>query len=125
MKEKIKKSDEEWKKELSDEEFRILRKKGTEPPFTGKYHDNKKKGRYFCAGCGTELFSSDTKYDSGSGWPSFYSPIDDENVETKPDLSLGMKRTEILCSKCGGHLGHVFRMDQNRQGRDTALIRRH
>jgi peptide-methionine (R)-S-oxide reductase len=108
MKEKIKKSDEEWKKELSDEEFRILRKKGTEPPFTGKYHDNKKKGRYFCAGCGTELFSSDTKYDSGSGWPSFYSPIDDENVETKPDLSLGMKRTEILCSKCGGHLGHVF-----------------
>jgi peptide-methionine (R)-S-oxide reductase len=108
MKEKIKKSDEEWKKELSNEEFQILRKKGTEVPFTGKYVDNKKKGRYFCAGCGTELFSSDTKFDSGSGWPSFYAPLEEDNIEEKPDFSLGMKRIEILCNKCGGHLGHVF-----------------
>jgi len=108
MAEKIKKSDEEWRKELSPDEYRLLRKKGTEIAFTGKFVDNKKKGTYVCAGCGNSLFASDTKFDSGSGWPSFYAPATDESVETKPDRSLFMQRTEVLCEKCGGHLGHVF-----------------
>jgi peptide-methionine (R)-S-oxide reductase len=108
MAEKIKKSDEEWRKELSPEEYRLLRKKGTEIAFTGKFVDNKKKGTYVCAGCGNTLFASDTKFDSGSGWPSFYAPASDESVETKSDRSLFMQRTEVLCEKCGGHLGHVF-----------------
>ncbi len=108
MDKRIQKSEEEWKKVLTEEEFQVLRKKGTDPPFTGKYVDNKRKGRYFCAGCGNELFSSDTKFDSRSGWPSFWAPIEDGSLEEKPDLSHGMERTEILCSKCGGHLGHVF-----------------
>lgn len=108
MKQKIKKSDDEWKKNLTPEEFHILREKGTEPAFTGKYLDNKEKGIYFCAGCGNELFSSDKKFDSGSGWPSFWAPVAKENLDTKPDDSLGMHRTEVLCSRCGGHLGHVF-----------------
>ncbi|MBI1978936.1 MAG: peptide-methionine (R)-S-oxide reductase MsrB [Candidatus Aenigmarchaeota archaeon] len=108
MKSKMQKSDTEWKTCLSPEEYRILREKGTETPFTGKYYKNKKKGMYICAGCGAELFPSDTKYESGTGWPSFWKPAKKENVETKPDNSLFMQRTEVLCKKCGGHLGHVF-----------------
>ncbi|UCG69370.1 MAG: peptide-methionine (R)-S-oxide reductase MsrB [Thermoplasmata archaeon] len=108
MKDKIKKTENEWKEILSPEEFYILREKGTEPAFSGKLLDNKKKGVFVCAGCGQELFSSDTKFDSGSGWPSFWAPTSLDNVEEKPDLSLGMKRTEVLCDKCGGHLGHIF-----------------
>jgi len=108
MSNKIVKSDEEWRKTLTPEEYRLLRKKGTEIAFTGKLLDNKKKGTYVCAGCGNPLFSSDTKFDSGSGWPSFYQPVTEENVEKKSDRSMFMTRTEILCEKCGGHLGHVF-----------------
>jgi peptide-methionine (R)-S-oxide reductase len=104
----VKKSEEEWKKILSPEEFNVLRKKGTEPPFTGKYLHQKSDGTYVCAGCGNKLFSSETKFDSGSGWPSFFTPILPEAVVLKPDLSLGVKRTEVICARCGGHLGHVF-----------------
>ena len=93
---------------LTDEEYKILRKKGTETPFSGKYANFKKKGIYICAGCGNELFSSDVKYDSGSGWPSFYAPVSKDKIKLKSDKSLGMDRTEVLCSKCSGHLGHVF-----------------
>ena len=106
--EKTTKSEQEWKTCLSPEEFKILREKGTELPFTGKYYRNKKKGMYHCAGCGAKLFSSDTKFESGTGWPSFYDAADKKNVELKDDKSLFMKRTEALCSKCKGHLGHVF-----------------
>jgi len=102
----IEKSDAEWKEILSEEEYKILRKKGTERAFTGKYHDNKEKGMYLCAGCKAELFESDAKFDSGTGWPSFYDAK--ENIEMKPDNGLFMKRTEVVCKKCGGHLGHVF-----------------
>ncbi len=101
-------SEEEWRKKLTQEQYHILREKGTERPFTGKYHDSKEKGMYVCAGCGQELFASDTKYDSGSGWPSFTSPAGDANVSEHRDTSHGMIRTEVLCSACGGHLGHVF-----------------
>lgn len=97
-----------WKKKLSKEEYHILREKGTEAPFIGKYLKNYKKGEYICVACGNKLFSSDTKYDSGSGWPSFWEPKYKENVKTRRDNSLFMSRTEVLCSKCGGHLGHVF-----------------
>lgn len=105
---KVKKSEEEWQKELSPDQYRVLREKGTERAFTGKYYDHKAKGVYKCAACGQELFSSETKYESGSGWPSFYAPISDERVEEEKDTSLGMIRTEVLCSKCESHLGHVF-----------------
>ena len=108
MKEKVKLTEDEWKKKLSHEEYHILREKGTERPFTGKYVDNKKKGRYYCSACGNELFDSKSKFDSGTGWPSFTEPMDKENVDEHKDLSYGMERTEVLCSKCGGHLGHVF-----------------
>jgi peptide-methionine (R)-S-oxide reductase len=108
MKSKINKSEEEWRKTLTPEEFHVLREKGTERPFTGKYVDHKKKGIYVCAGCGNALFSSDAKFDSGTGWPSFWTPISEGSLEMKPDNSLGMHRTEVLCSQCGGHLGHVF-----------------
>jgi len=108
MVDKIRRSEEEWKKELSPEQYRILRQKGTEPAFTGELYDNKETGVYRCAACGEELFSSDKKYDSGSGWPSFYLPISDDKIEEKSDGSLFMSRTEIICAKCGGHLGHVF-----------------
>jgi len=108
MENKVKKSEVEWKKILSSEEFLVLRKKGTEPPFTGKYLHNTEKGTYVCAGCGNPLFRSETKFDSGSGWPSFYAPISSDTVELKTDKSLGMRRTEVLCTRCGGHLGHVF-----------------
>jgi len=107
-KRKIKKTKEEWRKILTPDEFYVLRKKGTERPFSGKYLDHKKKGIYVCAGCRHELFSSDTKFDSGTGWPSFWTPISEDSLEMKPDNSLGMRRTEVLCSQCGGHLGHVF-----------------
>ena len=101
------KSEEEWRKKLSKEEYRILREKGTERAFSGKYVNNKKKGTYVCTGCGTKLFSSNTKFESGTGWPSFYKPMD-ENIEIKEDKSFFMHRIEVLCKKCGGHLGHVF-----------------
>ena len=108
MADRVKKTDDEWKKTLTPEEYRILRHKGTEKPFTGDLLINKKKGVYVCAGCGNELFPSDTKFDSGSGWPSFYAPMADENLERKTDRGLFMERTEVICEKCGGHLGHVF-----------------
>jgi peptide-methionine (R)-S-oxide reductase len=108
MTERIKKSEEEWMRELGPQRYHVLREHGTEPAFTGELQNNKSEGVYRCAGCGAELFSSDTKYDSGSGWPSFYLPISDDRVEEKTDRSHFMTRTEILCAKCGGHLGHVF-----------------
>lgn len=105
---KIIKTDEEWRQQLTQEQYEITRKKGTEPAFTGKYWDFKGEGRYKCVCCGNELFSSDTKFDSGCGWPSFYAPVSEENVATAADKSLLMTRTEVLCSRCGAHLGHVF-----------------
>lgn len=105
---KVKKTDEEWKKELTPEQYEIMRNGGTEAPFTGEYWDNHEKGMFRCRACGNELFSSDTKFDSGTGWPSFYEPINNENVETRKDTSHGMERDEIICKKCGAHLGHVF-----------------
>ncbi|NOR60223.1 MAG: peptide-methionine (R)-S-oxide reductase MsrB [Methanosarcinales archaeon] len=104
----ITKSKEEWRKELVSEKFHVLIEKGTEPPFAGKFNKHDKEGFYVCAGCGQELFRSDVKYDSGSGWPSFWTPVSSDRVELKPDNSLGMHRTEVVCSRCGGHLGHVF-----------------
>ena len=106
--EKIRKTEEEWRRELGPEQYRILREKGTERPFTGELLNNKAAGTYRCAGCGQELFASDTKYDSGSGWPSFYQPVDGDVVETETDASHGMRRTEVMCSRCEAHLGHVF-----------------
>jgi peptide-methionine (R)-S-oxide reductase len=108
MKDKIQKNEEEWKKELTPEQYQVCRMKGTEPPFTGQYYKSKEDGTYRCAACGNELFDSNTKFDSGTGWPSFYKPISEENVETEDDESYGMRRTEVMCSKCGAHLGHVF-----------------
>ena len=108
MSEKIVKSDAEWKAQLTDEQFRVLRKHGTERAFTGEYNDDKQAGVYLCAACGNELFASDTKFDSGTGWPSFYAPAVPENVGTEIDRTLWMKRTEVHCDRCGGHLGHVF-----------------
>ncbi len=105
---KIQKSDQEWRKELTEEEYYILREKGTERAFTGKYYKTKDAGVYVCAACGNELFSSDTKYESGSGWPSYYQPVSSESVEENSDMTLGMIRTEVSCARCGGHLGHVF-----------------
>ena len=101
-------SEEEWKKRLTSQRYRVLRQKGTEPAFTGELLSNKDKGMYVCAGCGLELFSSDTKFESGSGWPSFYAPASEQTIEEKSDNSHGMKRVEIMCKRCGGHLGHVF-----------------
>ncbi len=105
---KFSRSEEEWRKALTPEQFRVLREKGTERPFTGRLLEIKDKGVYRCAGCGQELFPSDSKYDSGSGWPSFSSTASEEAVERRDDRTLGINRTEILCSRCGGHLGHVF-----------------
>jgi peptide-methionine (R)-S-oxide reductase len=109
-------SQDKWKKKLTKEQYQVLREKGTEPAFTGKYWKNHEKGIYKCAGCGTPLFSSDEKFDSGSGWPSFDKPYDEANVQEKPDKTYGMNRTEVLCSKCGGHLGHVFNDGPNPNG---------
>lgn len=106
--EKITKNEEQWQQELTPEQYQVLREKGTERPFTGALLENHKEGVYKCAACGTELFSSDAKFDSGSGWPSFYEPVNPENVEEESDTTYGMRRTEILCAKCDGHLGHVF-----------------
>jgi peptide-methionine (R)-S-oxide reductase len=106
--EKIIKSEEEWKKELTPEQYHVLRQKGTEHAFTGTYTDNKKEGHYRCAGCGLPLFSFSTKFDSGSGWPSFFQPEKEEHIEKHIDNSLGRERTEVTCARCEGHLGHVF-----------------
>lgn len=102
------KSDAQWREELDPEAYAILRQAGTEPPFSGEYVDLKDDGMYRCRGCGSDLFSSDTKFDSGTGWPSFTDPVVAEAVELRPDSSHGMVRTEVVCSSCGGHLGHVF-----------------
>lgn len=106
--ERVEKSDADWRRELSPQEYRILREKGTEPPFTGKYWNEHGEGVYRCAACGNPLFDSTTKFDSGTGWPSFYEPIDRERVDVEEDRSLFMHRTEVHCARCGGHLGHVF-----------------
>ncbi len=106
--EKVSKTEQEWREELTPEQYEVLRGKGTERPFTGKYVDAKDDGTYKCAACGTELFDSDTKFDSGTGWPSFTDPKNTENITLETDKSLFMKRTEVMCATCGGHLGHVF-----------------
>jgi len=98
----------DWKRKLTPEQYRILREKRTEPAFTGKLLHNKEKGTYVCAGCGAELFSSEAKFDSATGWPSFYDVKNNKNVKTQEDLSLGLERTEVMCAACGGHLGHAF-----------------
>jgi peptide-methionine (R)-S-oxide reductase len=107
--EKIEKSEQEWKAELTPEQYRVLREKGTERAFTGEYYATKEPGTYRCAGCGAELFSSETKYESGTGWPSFWEPASTDAVESERDWGLLGMRTEVHCSSCGGHLGHVFR----------------
>ena len=105
---KIKHTEKEWTKKLNPQQYKILRQCGTEPPFTGKYVHNTKEGNYYCAACGALLFTSDSKYDSASGWPSFYAPANNTNILEVPDNSHGMKRIEIKCARCGGHLGHLF-----------------
>lgn len=108
MKKKICRSEEEWKETLDERKYYILRKKGTEPPFSGEYVDKKDKGIYVCAACRNLLFNSDSKFDSGSGWPSFWDSICKDNIELRPDYSMSMKRIEVLCASCGSHLGHLF-----------------
>ena len=103
-----KKPEEYWKKKLTPQQYKVLRERGTEAPFTGKYHDHHEAGMYECAACGHPLFSSDAKFDSGTGWPSFDAPMNRENVELREDTSHGMRRTEVICKNCGSHLGHVF-----------------
>jgi peptide-methionine (R)-S-oxide reductase len=105
---KVNKTEEEWKKQLTPQQYNILREKGTEPPFTGEYVDNHEDGMYVCAACGAELFDSGTKFESGSGWPSFYDVASHGNVILQDDNSHGMERTEVVCANCGGHLGHLF-----------------
>lgn len=105
---KVNKTEKEWKEQLSKEQYHVLREKGTERPYTGKYWNFEGEGTYKCSGCGAELFDSDTKFDSGCGWPSFYDVKNNKNVITEDDYSLGMHRIEVMCAKCGGHLGHVF-----------------
>lgn len=104
----IQKSDDDWRRELTPQQYRVLREKGTEPPFTGKYWNEHADGVYRCAACGNPLFDSATKFESGTGWPSFYEPIDAGRVDTEEDRSLFMRRTEVHCARCGGHLGHLF-----------------
>lgn len=108
MADKITKTDQEWQKQLTPEQYDVARKAGTEPAFTGKYWKTKEKGTYNCVCCGEPLFSSDTKFDSGTGWPSFWEPVEESAVEEETDSSYGMRRTEVRCAKCGAHLGHVF-----------------
>jgi peptide-methionine (R)-S-oxide reductase len=108
MSEKVNKTDSDWKKELTPQQYQVLRQKGTERPFSNEYWNNHEHGVYKCAACGNDLFTSDTKFESGTGWPSFYKPVASENVHEESDTTLGMVRTEVVCSKCGGHLGHVF-----------------
>ena len=108
MTDKVIKSDAEWRKELTPEQYDVARKKGTERPFSGKHNLNKEKGVYQCVCCGNDLFSSDTKFESGTGWPSFYAPISETNIETETDSTYGMRRVEVMCSRCDAHLGHVF-----------------
>ena len=109
MPEKVMKSDDEWKRMLTPEQYKITRQKGTEPPFTGKYHNFKGEGIFQCVGCGNDLFRSKTKFDSGTGWPSFWEPISEQNVATATDISYGMVRIEVMCSRCDAHLGHAFK----------------
>ena len=108
MSEKITKSDAEWRETLTPEQYQVSRRGGTEPPFSGQYCDEKSSGTYVCIGCGEALFASDTKFDSRSGWPSFYRPIEAESIGELTDSSHGMRRVEVLCARCDGHLGHVF-----------------
>lgn len=108
MADKVEKTDEQWRQELTEEQYAVLRQKGTERAFSGKYWDHKEKGNYRCAGCATELFTSETKYDSHCGWPSFTAASTEDGIDEVVDSSHGMSRTEVLCSACGGHLGHVF-----------------
>jgi len=105
---KVQKTEEQWRAELSREQYRVLREKGTEAPFTGEYDQTFEPGIYRCAGCGVELFRSEAKYDSGCGWPAFYAPAEGEMIDEETDNTYGMVRTEVMCSNCGGHLGHVF-----------------
>ena len=118
---KIQKTDQEWREELTPEQYEVLRRQGTEPPFTGKYAFSKETGTYKCAGCGADLFSSDTKFESGTGWPSFYEPMEETGVELREDGSHGMRRTEVVCSNCGGHLGHVFDDGPNPTGQRCCI----
>ena len=104
----VEKTNEEWKKQLTPEQYKVTREAGTERAFTGAYWNNHEKGTYYCVCCGNPLFSSDTKFESGTGWPSFYQPLEKSSVEEHSDLSLGTARTEVVCSRCGAHLGHVF-----------------
>ena len=108
MKHEVTKADEEWRRQLTPEQYQVTRKKGTEPAFTGKYWNHHEDGTYSCVCCGNPLFESGTKFDSGTGWPSFFAPIGPESVATETDTSYGMRRVEVVCNKCGAHLGHVF-----------------
>jgi peptide-methionine (R)-S-oxide reductase len=105
---KVQKTEEEWRAQLDPEQYHVLREQGTEAPFSGEYDHVFEPGTYHCAGCGAELFQSETKYDSGCGWPAFYAPADGSAIDEETDVSHGMVRTEVMCSNCGGHLGHVF-----------------
>lgn len=105
---RVERNEEEWKSLLSPEQYDVLRDKGTERAFTGRYYDHKAEGRYHCAACGNPLFSSEHKFESGTGWPSYWAPISEQYIETEEDRTLGMVRTEVLCARCGSHLGHVF-----------------